>query len=50
MISLTQNSRTGKTITLIETRPVVKDGGGIDQKGMRGPSRVMAMFYILNEV
>ena len=30
MISLTQNSRTGKTITLIETRPVVKDGGGID--------------------
>ena len=30
MISLTQNSRTGKTIMLIETRPVVKDGGEID--------------------
>ena len=30
MISLTQNSRTGRTIMLIETRPVVKDGGGID--------------------
>ena len=29
-ISLTQNSRTGKTIMLIETRPVVKDGGEID--------------------
>ena len=30
MTSLPQNSRTDKTSMLIETRPVVKDGDGID--------------------
>lgn len=36
MIPLTRNSRTGKTIMLIETRAVVKDGGGDWLEGYEG--------------